>query len=209
MFPHYFERYKTDGVEYNMYIGASLVNNRGFDPIYLQNLRLWQLETMCKIENVAYDLINEMPYPLRVASLILVYSSPLSIKFHMDQKQFDVDGAYNARYEIVKKRIDKSYIKGTNERLTQAGKIAIVYSQDADVPEYLNYIEFLQSENKLGKVEMLELEDLQGISGLKAIRVEVIYQRPRKGLKSTNGKQPQLKAPEEMVSELGIVVNKN
>ena len=92
--------------------------------------------------------------------------------------------------------------------MTQAGKIAIVYSQDADVPEYLNYIEFLQSENKLGKVEMLELEDLQGISGLKAIRVEVIYHKPRKGLKSTiNGKQ--LKAPEEMVKELDIVVNKN
>ncbi len=207
MFPHYFERYKTDGVEYNMYIGASLVNNRGFDPIYLQNLRLWQLETMYKIENVAYDLVNEMPYPLRVASLILVYSSPLSIKFHMDQKQFDVDGAYNARYEIVKKRIDKSYIKGTEERLTQAGKIAIVYSQDSDVPEYLNYIEFLQSENKLGKVEMLELEDLQGISGLKAIRVEVIYQKPRMGLKGRNNKK--LKAPEEMVSKLNIVVSKN
>lgn len=207
MFPHYFERYKTDGVEYNMYIGASLVNNRIFDPVYLQNLRLWQLETMCKIENLAHDLVNEMPYPLRVASLILVYSSPLSIKFHMDQKQFDVDGAYNARYEIVKKRIDKSYIKGTNERLTQAGKIAIVYSQDADVPEYLNYIEFLQSENKLGKVEMLELEDLQGISGLKAIRVEVIYPKARMALKARNNKK--LKAPEEMVSELNIVVNKN
>jgi len=207
MFPHYFERYKTDGVEYNMYIGASLVNNRTFNPVYLQNLRLWQLETMCKIENVAFDLVNEMPYPLRVASLILVYSSPLSIKFHMDQKQFDVDGAYNARYEIVKKRIDKSYIKGTEERLTQAGKIAIVYSQDTDVPEYLNYIEFLQSENKLGKVEMLELENLQGISGLKAIRVEVIYHHPRKALKATKNKQ--LKSPEEMVKELEIVANKN
>ena len=207
MFPHYFERYKTDGVEYNMYIGASLVNNRRFDPIYLQNLRLWQLETMCKIENVAFDLVNEMPYPLRVASLILVYSSPLSIKFHMDQKQFDVDGAYNARYEIVKKRIDKSYIKGTTERLTQAGKIAIVYSQDTDVPEYLNYIEFLQSENKLGKVEMLELEDLQGISGLKAIRVEVIYHNARKALKVTKNKQ--LKLAEEMVQELDIVGSKN
>ena len=55
----------------------------------------------------------------------------------MDQKQFDVDGAYNVRYEIVKKRIDKSYIKGTTERLTQAGKIAIVYSNDSDATEYL------------------------------------------------------------------------
>jgi len=205
MFPHYFERYKTDGVEYNMYIGDSLVDNRTFNELYLQNLRLWQLDTMCKIENVACDMMNEMPYPLRVASLILVYSSPLSIKFHMDQKQFDVDGAYNARYEIVKKRIDKSYIKGTEERLTQAGKIAIVYSQDSDVPEYLNYIEFLQSENKLGKVEMLELEDLQGISGLKAIRVEVIYAKGPQRLKSKNGKHKALKSPEEMVEDLNIV----
>ncbi len=29
----------------------------------------------------------------------------------MDEKRFDVDGAYNARYEIVKKRIDKAYVK--------------------------------------------------------------------------------------------------
>jgi len=209
MFPHYFERYKTDGVEYNMYIGDSLVNNRTFNPVYLQNLRLWQLETMCKIENRAMELAQTMPYPLRVASLILVYSSPLSIKFHMDQKQFDVDGAYNARYEIVKKRIDKSLIRGTNERLTQAGKIAIVYSQDSDVPEYLNYIEFLQSENKLGKVEMLELEDLQGISGLKAIRVEVIYEKPPQTLAAKNGKRKTLKSPEEMVKDLDIVASKN
>ncbi len=205
MFPHYFERYKTDGVEYNMYIGDSLVNNQAFNKLYLQNLRLWQLETMCKIENLAFDMMNEMPYPLRVASLILIYSSPLSIKFHMDQKQFDVDGAYNARYEIVKKRIDKSYIKGTEERLTQAGKIAIVYSQDSDVLEYLNYIEFLQSENKLGQVEMLELEDLQGISGLKAIRVEVVYHKGQKSLKPKNSKQKALKSPEEMVEDLKIV----
>ena len=30
MFPHYFERYKTDGVEYNIYIGQSITNNKNF-----------------------------------------------------------------------------------------------------------------------------------------------------------------------------------
>jgi hypothetical protein len=203
MFPHYFERYKTDGVEYNMYIGNTLVNDREFASVYLHNLRLWQLEIMCEIENIAYDLVEKMPYSLRVASLILVHSSPLAIKFRMDEKQFDVDGAYNVRYEIVKKRIDKSHIKGTSERLTQAGKIAIVYSNDNDVEEYLNYIEYLQSEKLLGKVEMLELEDLQGVSGLKAIRVEVIYNnKNRKNVRSK-------KSIEKMVADLGIVTNKN
>ena len=60
----------------------------------------------------------------------------LSIRFRQDEKQFDVDGAYNIRYEIVKKRIDKAYIKGTSERLTQPGKIAIVYSRDKEIGEY-------------------------------------------------------------------------
>ena len=175
MFPHYFERYKTDGVEFNMYIGASLVNEESFSLMYLHNLRLWQLETMCELEQVAFGLMEELPYHLRVASLILIHSNPLAIRFSMEQKQFDVDGAYNARYEIVKKRIDKSHIKDTNERLTQPGKIAIVYSQDNDAIEYLNYIKYLQSKNLIGEVEMLELEDLQGVSGLKAIRVEVLY----------------------------------
>lgn len=185
MFPHYFQRYKTDGVEYNIYMGASLVDNKPFDALYLQNLCLWQLETMHELEQIAYNLAFEMPYPLQVASLILVHQNPLAIKFQMDGKQFDVDGAYNARYEIIKKRIDKSHIKGTSERLTQPGKIAIVYSQDEEAEEYLNYLEYLQAEGKFGKVEMLDLEDLQGVSGLKAIRVEVLYEKEK--VKLLNG----------------------
>ncbi|MFK7937532.1 MAG: GAF domain-containing protein [Saprospiraceae bacterium] len=182
MFPHYFERYKTDGVEFNMYIGASLVNEESFNLMYLYNLRLWQLETMCELEQLAYDLVDELAYPLRVASLILIHSNPLAIRFSMEQKSFDVDGAYNARYEIIKKRIDKSHIKGTNERLTQPGKIAIVYSQDNDAFEYLNYLKYLQSKNLISEIEMLELEDLQGVSGLKAIRVEVVYSEKRRAV---------------------------
>ncbi len=175
IFPHYFERYKTDGVEYNMYIGQSITNEKKYDSLYLYNLRLWQLQTTYEMENVAYNLREKLPHDLRVASLILVHSNPLAIEFRMDEKQFDVDGAYNIRYEIIKKRIDKAHIKGTTERLTTPGKIAIVYSQDKDANEYLKYIKYLQSRNYLGKVELLELEDLQGVSGLKAIRVEVIY----------------------------------
>ncbi len=194
MFPHYFQRYNTDGVEYNMYIGASLLENQKFDLMYLHNLRLWQLETMWDIEQRAHELFEELPFPLQVASLVLIHSTSLAIKFKMDEKQFDVDGAYNARYEIIKKRIDKSYIKNTDERLTQPGKIAIVYSQDSDAHEYLKYIEYLQAKKKYGEVEMLELEDLQGVSGLKAIRLKVLYKNKRgqKKMKNLNGKKAEL-----------------
>ncbi len=184
IFPHYFERYKTDGVEYNLYIGQSITKERKYDSLYLYNLRLWQLQTTYEMEIVANDLRKELDHDLRVASLILIHSNPLAIEFRMDEKQFDVDGAYNIRYEIIKKRIDKAHIKGTTERLTTPGKIAIVYSQDKDAQEYLKYIKYLQSKNLLGKIELLELEDLQGVSGLKAIRVEVIYNE-EKSSKST------------------------
>ena len=177
MFPHYFERYKTDGVEYNMYIGSSLSEKKSFDKLYLYNLRLWQLQIMYELENIAFKTRSEMNHDLRVASLILVHSNPMSIKFRMDEKQFDVDGAYNIRYEIIKKRIDKAHIKNTDERLTTPGKIVIVYSQENDAKEYLKYIKFLQSKNYLGALENLEIEDLQGVTGLKALRVEVIYNR--------------------------------
>ncbi len=178
MFPHYFERYKTDGVEHNMYIGSAIANNRVFDPLYLNNLRLWQVQVMCEMENMHYNLKPELPVKLDVASLILVYSTSLSIRFRLDEKQFDVDGTYNARYEIIKKRIDKSHIKGTNERLTQPGKMSIVYSQKKDELEYLRYIKFLKAKGYFtGKVEIVELEGLQGVTGLKAIRADILYKK--------------------------------
>lgn len=178
MFPHYFEKYKTDGVEYNAYIGQSLLQSEQYDEVYLSNLRLWQLLLTCSAENMVRQMEDEMPVKLQVASLILAHSSPLAIKFRMDEKQFDVDGAYNIRYEIVKKRIDKAYIKGTNERLTQPGKIAIVYSHDNEAVEYKRYLEYLQSINAIEPIiEEVDLEDLQGTSGLRALRVSVVYEQ--------------------------------
>jgi len=178
MYPHYFERFKTDGVEHNMYIGESITKEENFNPIYLYNLRLWQLQVMVEMENSYYQMQSQFPVALDVASMILVFNQPLSISFRMDEKQFDVDGTYNARYEIVKKRVDKAYIKGTTERITQKGKISIVYSQKDDEREYLRYIKFLQSKKYLGKeVEILELEDLQAVTGLKAIRVNILYHK--------------------------------
>jgi hypothetical protein len=177
MFPHYFERYKTDGVEYNIYIGQSLVQNRQYQPLFLKNLRIWQLVTTCEIEQQLYQAQQDLEVPLQVASLILVQDKPLDIKFRLDEKQFDVDGAYNARYEIVKKRIDKAHIKGTTERLTQPGKIAIVYSTEGEKREYQKYLDFLGSKSFISpKIEDLELEELQGASGLRALRVEVNFE---------------------------------
>ncbi len=181
MFPHYFERYKTDGVEHNMYIGSSIAKDREFNELFLSNLRLWQLQVMVEMENKYYALKPHLPVKLDVASLVLVYSTSLAIRFRMDEKRFDVDGTYNARYEVIKKRIDKSFVKGTNERLTQKGKLAIVYSQRKDEKEYLRYISFLKDKGYFtNNIEIVELEGVQGVSGLKAIRAEILYQKDKK-----------------------------
>lgn len=176
MFPHYFERYKTDGVEFNMYIGQSITNGKSFNEMFLRNLRMWQLLVMCEMENEFHSLRKELTAPVEIASLILVYSTPLSVHFRMDEKKFDVEGAYNARYEIIKKRVDKAHIKGTKERITQPGHLVIVYSQEQDANEYRVYLNFLASKGYLKhKIEDLALEDLQGVHGLRALRVAVDY----------------------------------
>ncbi len=175
IYPHYYERFKTDGVEHNLYIGASITPNQDFNMMYLHNLRLWQLQTLCEMELVHHQFKASLPYQLDVTSLILVFSSPISIRFRMDEKRFDVDGTYNARYEVVKKRIDKANIKGTKHRITEKEKITIVYSHNNEETEYLNYIKFLQFKKILEPtIEQFEVEELQGVSGLRAIRVKII-----------------------------------
>jgi hypothetical protein len=180
MFPHYFEKFETDGVDYNIYVGASLVRDQVFRPIQLRNLRIWQLMLMCRITWELQRVTPLLEVPLDVAHLILAQSAPLSIRFRADEKKFDVDGAYNIRYEIVKKRIDKALVRGTRQQLTQPGRIAIVFSQPREASEYGQYFAFLHASGYLeGAVEELELEDLQGAHGLQALRVTVAPQPPR------------------------------
>ncbi|WP_240723659.1 hypothetical protein [Flavobacterium sp. J27] len=174
IFPHYFEKFKTDGVEHNIYIGASINKHLKYHESALFNLRLWQLQVTCEMEAMFYKMQKDFLIKLDVASLILAYDVPITIRYRMDEKRFDVDGAYNVRYEMIKKRIDKAHIKNTNERLTQPNKLCVVYSSSAIEQEYLKYFEFLQSKNYVGNtVEILELEELQGVSGIKAIRIDM------------------------------------
>ncbi len=69
----------------NLYIGSSIAPNQNFDVMYLHNLRLWQLQTLCEMELEHHQLKYSLPYELDVTSLILVFSSPISIRFRMDE----------------------------------------------------------------------------------------------------------------------------
>lgn len=173
-YPSYFEKFRTDGVEYDIYIGQSIAPEKPFSDIYLKNLRLLQLNSMAAITKFTANLSERLPVNIQTTQLIFIHSQPINIKFRKDEKRFDVEGAYNIRYHVVKKRIDKVNIKDTEERLTQPNKIALVYINQQDAEEYMGYISYLQEQGILSDdLEQLDLEELQGVNGLKALRVGV------------------------------------
>ena len=173
-YPCYFEKFRSDGVEYDIYIGPSIAPDRPFNEVYLKNIRLWQLTSMAAMARITHSLLERMERPLFTTQLIFVNATPIDISFRTDERRFDVEGAYNIRYQIIKKRIDKVTIKDTGERLTQPGKIALVYFSEKEIKEYSGYILYLQKNGTLLEdLEELELEELQGVKGLRAIRVGI------------------------------------
>ena len=173
-FPHYFEKRQTDGVDYMMYIGASMAESQRLAPFHIQDMTLWQLMTAWGLAWHTNKIKPELKVPLDTCHLILVNHTPLSIRFRFDEKRFDVDGAYDVRHEIIKSRLDKALIKGSGERLTQPGRIAVVYSNPSEGKGIRQHIDFLTSLGKFqNDFEMLTLDDMPDVRGLKAIRVGV------------------------------------
>lgn len=172
--PHYFEHFKTDGVEHTLYGGSSITPHSPFTPEKLAALRKWQIETLCKMSIAHQKIKCQLPYPLEVTALILAFPKPVTLRFRMDEKRFDVDGTYNVRFEIIKKRIDKALVKSTDQRITQPGKLTVVYVSAAEEAEYLGCFKELQQTDLLeSEIEYFETKDLQDVSGLKVLRVAI------------------------------------
>jgi len=174
VYPHYFEKHQTDGLDYLIYVGASLRKDGVLDSFHVKNLRLWQFMVACGLAREAEKVKPKLAVPLDSCNLILVNQLPIAIRFRYDEKRFDVDGAYDIRHEIVKSRIDKATVRGTRERLTQPGRLAVVYSRQNEGTEIRQHIGFMQHQGCFTKdIEYLDLEDLPGVRGLKAIRVGI------------------------------------
>jgi len=188
--PCFFKKYLTDGVEYNVYLGESLSPNRKFETLFIDDVRLRQIEWTRNIMKKVADLPDFEPLTtksqsdlmhiekdeLEIAPLILAYGSLLTLKFNQDEKLLDVDGSYNIRYEIMKKRIDKSVILDTEDRLTQPNHISIVYSSEQEAENYRRHFKYLADRGLVqDKWEELELEPMAGVEGLKALRIQPIF----------------------------------
>ncbi|MFD2572655.1 GAF domain-containing protein [Spirosoma soli] len=176
LYPHYFERYRTDGMEYTIYVGQSIAPDAHFELDFRRRMSDWQLTSMVEMAQLTHRLLPLLPLPLQTTQLILAHSHSVDIGFRQDEHRFDVEGSYSIRYEVLKKRIDKAFIEGTQERLTQPDSVAIVYTHTAELTDYLPVINSLQEQGKLrADIEYLDLEPLQGVASLKALRVYINY----------------------------------
>lgn len=183
LLPCYFEKYQTDGVEYNIFLGPAIAPDYPFDELYVDNIRLRQLLWTCRIVRQLRPATAcagtgreaSRRIDLQIAPLILAYGSCITLKFRMDEKRLDVDGSYNIRYEIVKKRIDKARVQGSGERLSQQDHIALVYTHEKEAQAYRRHFEYLAARGMVEPAwEEMDLEPLPGVKGLKALRVKIL-----------------------------------
>ncbi|WP_343320828.1 GAF domain-containing protein [Sphingobacterium multivorum] len=173
-YPSYFQKFRTDGIEYDIYIGESITPQQRFSYEFINVFRRQQIISMARIALKVYHVKAMLPLALETTQLIFINPHSIDISFREDERRFDVEGSLNIRYEIIKKRIDKIRIKRTKERLTQVNKIAIVYLSDEILEDLMLSIQAIYDMGIIEHtIEHLKLEDVQGIAGLKAIRLSV------------------------------------
>lgn len=171
---HYCDVEATDGIDHMIYAGKSI--DPQFTDFHLRSLRYEQLRAMCDCARAAFTLKTCCDIDLEVTHLVLVQASTVDITHDENtERLFDVRGTRDTRYEIVKKRIDKACDAQTRDRITQPGKLTLVYSTEEEWREYQQYIRYLQREGMLDhSLETGLVEPLQGVSGLKFAQVRVL-----------------------------------
>lgn len=173
-YPSYFEKFRTDGIGYDIYLGQSMCPQRTYMDFYLKNIRLAQLKSMAAIARTTHSLLATLDLKLQTSQLIFISSAPVDIAFRDDERRFGMQGTSNLRYQSLKEKIDGVRISGTSESLICPGKIAIAYMDNKSLDEYHGYIAFLQQEGILLRdLEHLALDQLPDIDELRALRVGV------------------------------------
>lgn len=172
--PHYCDTESTDGIDHMIYAGSSIDPN--FSAFHLRSLRYEQLRAVCDCARTAFSIQAKYSTQMEVTHLILVQDATVDIFHNEDtEKLFEVRGTRDTRYELVKKRIDKAVQAQSRDRITQPGKLTIVYSTDDEGEEYQQYFRYLLREGWIdADIECGTVEPLQGVTGLKFARIRVL-----------------------------------
>lgn len=175
LLPHFIEHSLTDGLEFDVFIGQSILEHRKFDVSKRKDFKLWQLKLLCEmIIDLSKDKVLKKS-ELKLSVLVLAYPQTIDIHFREDEKRFDVQGSEGVRYETFKKRIEKAYISDSMERLTTSGKMSIVYFDEVTKLEYLAYLQTLKTDRLIHpNIEDLSLDLASDNHGTGALRVQIL-----------------------------------
>ncbi|MGO1244643.1 hypothetical protein [Sphingobacterium sp. JB170] len=175
IFPSYFELFRSDGIEYDMYVGQSITPTQKYNTSFLHEIRKQQIISMARIARRAAREAETLPIHMQVTLLMFVHGSPIDISFREDERRFDVEGGYNIRYQMVKKRIDKARIKTSGERLVSPNTIAIVFQGSVLEEEITKLLSQVAAEGYVKTdFSFSTLEEIKGVSDLRAVRAEVL-----------------------------------
>ncbi|MEM9326445.1 MAG: GAF domain-containing protein, partial [Bacteroidota bacterium] len=175
LLPHYITHSLTDGIEFDLYVGQSLLRKTHFHTYHIKDFRLWQLKLVCQMGHEVMARNQEASSVLlpAISLLVVAYPSTIDIHFRGDEKRFDVMGAEGVRYETIKKRVEKAVVTDTGERLTQANKLAVCYLDEATKKEYIEYLNHMAKTGAIEeKIEDLELDLPTDSAGIKSLRVD-------------------------------------
>jgi hypothetical protein len=171
---HYCDIEATDGIDHMIYAGQAI--DPDFAEFQLRSLRYEQLRAVCDCARKCFTLKQKYDTDMVITHLVLVQAFTVDI-IHDEhtERLFDVRGTRDTRYEIVKKRIDKACDAETGVRITQPGRLTLVYSTHEEWREYEQYLRYLHREGFVAEaVEQGTVEALQGVNGLKFARVKVL-----------------------------------
>ncbi|WP_035989401.1 histidine kinase [Leptolyngbya sp. KIOST-1] len=170
---HYCDLEATDGIDHMIYAGQAIDST--FTEFQLKSLRYEQLRAVCDCARKGFALKAIYDTDMTVTHLVLVQGYTVDIVHdETTERLFDVRGTRDTRYEIVKKRIDKACDAETGDRITQPGRLTVVYSTSEEWQEYERYLRYLHREGLIeDEIEQGTVEPLQGVNGLKFARVRV------------------------------------
>src|SRR5690606_9128293 len=69
VFPSYFELFRSDGIEYDMYVGQSITPTKAFEPSFLREIRKQQIISMARIGKRAAEVATSLVVPMQVTLL--------------------------------------------------------------------------------------------------------------------------------------------
>ena len=173
--PHVLRPTVTDGLEYDGFVGPSLVSEAASwnGPDALRRLWRWQVALHLALERAAQRA--GVPDGLRVAHLLLFHADPLDVRFRTDELRLDVDGPAHAYVEVVKKRIEKAREAGEDghprpDRLSQPGHLTVVCSGRETVQDARRVLAAFVETGALSEPASVRIEPLNGVGEITALR---------------------------------------